>query len=128
MTPPHTSLPSESGTHMELRSPTVSMLCVFALLMLSACAKSEERENLASASYEIQTYIGSKPWQKCTLKFEAGGKANWDENGSQSSWNYDVSDTEIMLANSASGRTMHLEIRKEGLYGSPCGGTLKKVG
>jgi hypothetical protein len=105
---------------------TLAISCISCLPMLSACAKSEERDKLAGATYQIQTYIGSNPWQKCTLKFEAAGKAHWDENGKTSEWNYDVSDTEIMLARDG-GRTMKLEIRKEGLYGSPCGGDLKKV-
>lgn len=112
---------------MEIKPTKLAVLCVLGLLMLSACEKSEEREKLVGSTYEIQTYIGSKPWQKCTLKFEAVGKAYWDENGNNSQWNYDLSDTEIMLARADGGRTMNLEIRKEGLYGSQCGGNLKKV-
>ena len=112
---------------MEIKSTILAVLCVFGLLMLSACAKSEERDKMAGETYEIQTYIGSKPWEKCTLKFEAAGKAYWDEGGKKSEWNYDVSDTEIMLARADGRRTMNLVIREEGLYGSPCGGNLKKV-
>jgi hypothetical protein len=95
--------------------------------MFLACAESEERDKLAGASYEVQTFIGSKPWQKCTLRFEAAGKAYWNENGQNSEWIYDVSDTEVMLARTGGGRTMNLVIREEGLYGNPCGGNLKKV-
>lgn len=113
---------------MKIQSTKLAVLCVLGLLMLSACAISEERDKLAGATYEVQTYIGSKPWQKCTLKFEAEGIAYWDENGKNSKWNYDVSDTEIMLARADGGGRMSLEIRKEGLYGNPCGGNLEKVG
>ena len=112
---------------MEIQSIKLAVLCVLGLLMLSACAKSEERDKMAGATYEVQTYIGSKPWQKCTLKFEAEGKAYWDENGKNSKWNYDVSDTEIILARADGVGRMNLEIRNEGLYGNPCGGNLKKV-
>lgn len=112
---------------MEIKSTELAVLCVFGLLMLSACEKSEERDKLVGATYEVQTYIGSKPWQKCMLRFEAAGKAYWDESGKNSEWNYDLSDTEIMLARADGGRRMNLVIRQEGLYGNPCGGNLKKV-
>lgn len=105
------------------------VFCVLSPLLLPACTISEERDKLIGSTYEVQTYIGSKPWQKCTLTFEAGGKAYWNENGNNSEWNYDVSETEIMLGHvGRKGRMIHLQMREEGeLYGAPCGGLMKKV-
>ena len=100
---------------------------VLALLLQSACSGSEERDRLVSSTWTVQTYIGTKPWQKCELKFDADGKARWEEDGKASQWNYDVSGQEIMLALDGGGRTMQLQVRDEGLYGNPCGGNLKRA-
>jgi hypothetical protein len=95
--------------------------CVLGLLALSACGKSEERDKFVGSTYAVQTSLDS-----CKLSFEAGGKAHWEESGRSYQMNYDVSDTEIMLAG-GNHPTINIEIRSEGLYGSPCGSLLKKV-
>ena len=40
---------------MEINLTKLAVLCVFGLLMLSACGKSEERDKLVGATYEVQT-------------------------------------------------------------------------